>query len=96
LIPLLPRRVGSNVPSHPTLPGVGTVTRSPLMTYLIFYVIFTLFMLGCCWLVASPQAPAQPTVNDRPKQEKAGQAEAQREDQQLQPSQASAAIWSAP
>jgi hypothetical protein len=59
LIPLLPRRVGSSVPSRPTLPGVGTVTRSPLTTYLIFYVIFTLFMLACRWLVASPQASAQ-------------------------------------
>jgi len=39
---------------------------------------------------------AQPTVNDRPEQEKARQAEAQQEDQQVQPSQASAAIWSAP
>lgn len=54
LIPLLPRRVGSNVPSRPTLPGVETVTRSALMTYLIFYVTFTLFMLAAA---GSEQAP---------------------------------------
>jgi hypothetical protein len=59
LISLLPRGVGSDVPSQLTLPGAGTVTRSPVVTYLIFYVVFTLFMLVSHWLVASPQAPAQ-------------------------------------
>ena len=59
LIPLLPRRVGADVPSRPTLPGVSTVTRSPILTYLILYAVFMLFMLVYQWLVASPQAPAQ-------------------------------------
>jgi hypothetical protein len=39
---------------------------------------------------------AQRTVNDRPEEEKARQAEAQQEDQQVQVSQASAAICSLP
>jgi hypothetical protein len=59
LISLLPRRVGFGVPSHPTLPGVGPITKSPVIRYLIFYVIFTLIMLACQWLVGSPQAPTQ-------------------------------------
>jgi hypothetical protein len=58
LIPLLPGRVGSDVPSRLTLPGVGTVTRSPVLTYLILYAIFMLFMLGFKWLGAGPQVPA--------------------------------------
>jgi hypothetical protein len=59
LISLLPRRVGFDVPSRLTLPGIGPVTKSPVVRYLIFYVIFTLIMLACQWLVRSPQAPAQ-------------------------------------
>jgi len=35
LIPLLPRRENYEVPSRPTLPDVGTATRSPVLTHLI-------------------------------------------------------------
>jgi len=66
LIPLLPRRIGADVPSRPTLPGVGTVTRSPILTYLILYAVFMLFMLVFQWLVATPQAPAQPDSDAAP------------------------------
>lgn len=59
LIPLLPRGAHSEVPSRPTLPGVGTVTRTPIPTYLILYAVFMLFALICRWLVASP-APQVP------------------------------------
>jgi hypothetical protein len=59
LISLLPRRVGSDVPSSLTLPGIGPVTKSPVVRYLIVYVIFTFFMLACQWLLGGPQAPAQ-------------------------------------
>ena len=59
LIPLLPGRVGSDGPSRPTLPGVGTTTSSPILAYLVFYAIITLFMLAFQWLVASPQVPAK-------------------------------------
>jgi len=59
LISLLPRRVGSDVSSRLTLPGIGPVTKYPVVRYLIFYVIFTLVMLACQWLSGSPQAPAQ-------------------------------------
>lgn len=59
LIPLLPRRVGSDVLSRLTLPDIEPVTKSPVVRYLIFYVIFTLFMLTCQWLLGSAQAPAQ-------------------------------------
>jgi hypothetical protein len=59
LIPLLPRPVASDVPPHPTLPGVRAVTRSPILTYLILYGISMLLMLALQWLVASPQVPAQ-------------------------------------
>jgi hypothetical protein len=59
LIPLLPGRVGPDVPSRPTSPSIATVTRSPIVTYLILYGIFMLLMLSYQWLVASPQVPAQ-------------------------------------
>ena len=59
LIPLLPRRVGSDVPPRPTLAGIGAVTRSPILTYLILYGITMLLMLAFQWLLASPQVPAQ-------------------------------------
>lgn len=59
LISLLPRRVVSDVPSRLTLLGISPVTKSPVIRYLIFYVIFTLFMLASQWLVGGPQAPAQ-------------------------------------
>ena len=42
-----------------TLPGIGPVTKSPVVRYAIFYVIFTLLALGCQWLLGSPQTPAQ-------------------------------------
>jgi hypothetical protein len=66
LIPLLPRRAGADVASRPMLPGVGTVTRSPILTYVILYAIFMLFMLVFQWLVASPQVPAQPNSAPAP------------------------------
>jgi hypothetical protein len=50
----------------PMLPGVGTVTRSPILTYVILYAIFMLFMLVFQWLVASPQVPAQPNSAPAP------------------------------
>jgi hypothetical protein len=59
LIPLLPRRIDCEPPSDRTLSGVGTVTRSPIRTYLILYAISMLFVLICRWLVASPPPPAQ-------------------------------------
>jgi hypothetical protein len=59
LIPLLPRRVGAGVAPRPTLAGVGTVTRSPILTYLVLYAVFMLFMLVYQWLVATPPPPAQ-------------------------------------
>jgi hypothetical protein len=58
LIPLLPCRVDREPPSHRTLPGVGTMTRSPILTYLILYALSMLFVLICRWLVASPSPPA--------------------------------------
>lgn len=60
LIALLPRRVGSDVSSRRTVPDVGAVTRSPIVTYLVLYVVFMLLMLACQWLIANPQASAQP------------------------------------
>jgi hypothetical protein len=59
LIPLLPRPVGSDLPPRPTLPGIGAVTRSPILTYLILYGISMLLMLAFQWLLASPRVPAQ-------------------------------------
>jgi hypothetical protein len=59
LIPLLPRRVDCEAAPHPALPGVGTVTRSPILTYLILYALSMLFVLICRSLVASPPPPAQ-------------------------------------
>ena len=59
LIPLLPRPVASDVPPRPASPGIGAVTRSPILTYLILYGISMLLMLALQWLVASPQVPAQ-------------------------------------
>src|SRR3984885_3698889 len=61
LIPLLPRPVASDVPPRPALPGIGAVTRSPILTYLILYGISMLLMLAFQWLVTSPQVPAQAT-----------------------------------
>jgi hypothetical protein len=60
LIPLLPVRVGSDAPSRPTMPGVGTVTRFPILTYLILYAVFMVLMLAFQWLVATPPVPPQP------------------------------------
>jgi hypothetical protein len=59
LIALLPHRVGADAASRPTLPGVDTVTRAPILTYLVLYAIFMLFTLVYQWLLASPQPPAQ-------------------------------------
>jgi len=59
LIPLLPKPVASDVPPRPTLPGIGAVTRSPILTYLILYGISMLLMLAFQWLLARPQGPAQ-------------------------------------
>jgi hypothetical protein len=59
LVALLPRPAAPEMPLRPTLPGVGTVTRSPILTYLMLYAIFMLFMLACRWLVGGAQAPAQ-------------------------------------
>jgi hypothetical protein len=58
LIALLPTRVDPDVPPRPTLPGIGAVTRSPILTYLILYGISMLLMLAFQWLLASPQVPA--------------------------------------
>jgi hypothetical protein len=58
LILLLPRLVSSDVASRPAVPGIGAVTRSPILTYLILYAIFMLFMVAFQWLAASPQVPA--------------------------------------
>jgi hypothetical protein len=59
LIPLLPRQATTQVAPQPTWPGIGAVTRSPIITYLILYGISMLFFLAFQWLVASPQVPAQ-------------------------------------
>jgi hypothetical protein len=59
LIPLLPHRVGADVASRPTVSGVDTVSRAPILTYLVLYAVFMLFTLVYQWLVASPQPPAQ-------------------------------------
>ena len=55
LIPLLPHRVGADVASRPTVSGVETVSRAPILTYLVLYAVFMLFTLVYQWLVASPQ-----------------------------------------
>jgi hypothetical protein len=57
LISLLPRVVSTDVASRPA-PGIGAATRSPVLTYLILYAIFMLFMVAFQWLAASPQVPA--------------------------------------
>ena len=59
LISLLPCRAGSRVPLRPMPSGSASMTRSPLVRYLVFYVIFALIMLASQWLIGSPQAPAQ-------------------------------------
>jgi hypothetical protein len=58
LIPLLPRRVDCESPSHRPLPGAGTMKRSPILAYLILYALSMIFMLICRSLVASPPPPA--------------------------------------
>jgi hypothetical protein len=57
LISLLPRAVVSEVPSQPALPAIGAGTRSPVLTYLILYGIFMLFMFVFQWLAAGPHVP---------------------------------------
>ena|ERR1700733_8557419 len=59
LIPLLPRPVASEVPPRPAVSGIGAVTRSPILTYLILYGISMLLMLALQWLIVGPQVPAQ-------------------------------------
>jgi len=59
LIPLLPGRVGPEVPSRAAPPSVGMMTRFPTFTYLILYAIFMLLMLSMRWLAVGPQVPAQ-------------------------------------
>jgi hypothetical protein len=60
LIPLLPNRAVPESPSRTTPPAVGAQTRSPIVTGLIFYIVFMFFMLVSQWLVTSLQAPARP------------------------------------
>ena len=58
LVALLPRRPSSDVWARRRLPGVDSVFHSPVVKYLICYVIFILLMLLSQWLAASYQASA--------------------------------------
>jgi hypothetical protein len=80
LIPLLPRRAPPGAPPPARSPGpqaptqarsqataqapTHSPTHSPILTYLILYGVFTLFMLAVQWLMSAPQAPA--AVNSAP------------------------------
>ncbi|MGA8708659.1 MAG: hypothetical protein WB646_16930 [Steroidobacteraceae bacterium] len=66
LITLLPNRAGSELPSQATGHGSGAMTRSPILTSLVLYIIFMFFMLVSHWLAASLQAPVQPNSNTGP------------------------------
>jgi hypothetical protein len=58
LIALLPRRTTSQTRSRERLLGTQTATQSQAIKYLIWYVIFTGFVLGQ-WIVASHHPPTQ-------------------------------------
>ena len=55
LVALLPHKALANIPSRETLFGVGAITKSRT----IMYVIFMILALGAQWIAASHQPPAQ-------------------------------------
>jgi hypothetical protein len=64
LIPLLPRHATTGTSSPAPVSGTQALPRSPLLTYLILYGVFTLFMLAIQWMVAAPHGPS--AVNSAP------------------------------
>jgi len=64
LIPLLPRAVVAGAPAPAVASGTQALPRSPLLTYLILYGVFTLFMLAIQWLAGAPHAPG--AINSAP------------------------------
>ena len=59
LIGLLPQRAAAAPAKPETRPGVGLVTSSQAITYMILYVILMAFLLGAHGLTASYQASTQ-------------------------------------
>jgi hypothetical protein len=57
LIVLLPHRASSNIRSRETLFGINAVSDPRSFMYAV--VIFTSFVLGAQWMIASHQPPAQ-------------------------------------
>ena len=55
LVALLPHKVLPNIPSRETLLGVGAMTKSRT----IMYVIFMILVLGIQWIAASRPPPAR-------------------------------------
>jgi hypothetical protein len=66
LISLLPNRAGPELPSRTAVSSIGAMTRSPILTRLILYIILMFFMLVSHWLAASLQAPVQPNSTTGP------------------------------
>ncbi len=67
LIALLPRQAALDVRPSGTLAATGAVAHFPFITYVIFCLIFTAFVLIGQWLGAGAQPVAQvaPTVTSR-------------------------------
>jgi len=59
LIPLLPRRAGSNIPSRAPSRGIGAAPKSQVVEYAIYYLISMAFVLGAQYIIAGHQPPAQ-------------------------------------
>jgi hypothetical protein len=59
LVALLPRRPVAAGSPVKNAPRAAALSKSPTVTYAIYYVIFMLFILLTQWLMGSHQAPAQ-------------------------------------
>jgi hypothetical protein len=64
LIPLLPRRVVAGASSPAPNSGTPAPHRPALLTYLILYGVFTLFMLAIQWMVGVSHGPG--AINSAP------------------------------
>ena len=64
VIPLLPRRVVAGASSPAPNSGTPAPHRPALLTYLILYGVFTLFMLAIQWMVGVSHGPG--AINSAP------------------------------
>ena len=59
LVALLPQRPVADGSPRNNVPRAPAISRSPVMTYAVYYVIFMLFLLLSQWLMGNHQAPTQ-------------------------------------